>query len=145
MLVEFLNIFGDAARLEVFVLQPGIHGVASYGYELECTSNGSDRTLGYFELQKNWLTYFVTPKSFILIGFSVISHPAIGVTHLWKLRFGSLNSTPMPRFPPLRLHVKTILSEASEVILWLAWETLQKSLQVNFLHPKLCHGNPLLL
>jgi hypothetical protein len=114
--------------LEVFVFQPGIHGVASHGYELECTSNGSDQTLGYFELQKNWLIYFVTPKSSILIGFSVISHPAIGVTHLWKLLFGSLNSTPMPRLPPLRLHVKTILGEAAEVIVWLAWETLQKSL-----------------
>ena len=44
-------MFGDAARLEVFAFQPGIHGVASHGYELECSSNGSDRTLGYFELE----------------------------------------------------------------------------------------------
>ena len=103
------------------------------------------RLLATSSYKKNWLIYFVTPKSSILIGFSVISHPAIGVTHLWKLLFGSLNSTPMPRLPPLRLHVKTILGDAAEVIVWLAWETLQKSLQVNFLHPKLCYGNPLLL
>jgi hypothetical protein len=37
-----------------------------------------------------------TPKSSILIGFSIINHPFLGDPNLWKPHYGTLEKTTTP-------------------------------------------------